>query len=809
MILSCRDKGGPRPARRARARRAPAPSPHAPSTPAFPLLLSGALCWILAPGLARAEQAAGTSATPATQPAKTTAGPAGAQPDYVTPTFHPGLQEAASGNQPVTFLADNVSYDRTNGIVSATGHVQAWQNDHYLAADRVTFDRNTGVAAAYGHVVMVEPDGEIIFGDYAEVAQGMRNGIVSGMRALLANGGKLAANGARRIEGKLNEMSRGVYSSCDVCALQPDRPPEWQLRANNMVQDLEHKRIEFSDAWLDIFGFPIAWMPYMSTTDPSVKRQSGFLPPSFGWGSDYLGAFFAQPYFWVLDDQSDVTITPEVSSLQGGEVQADYRRWFNNGRVEIDGAVGHDQGAFGGYVFANANFNYNDTWRYGVSVNLGTSVDYLRDYQNDNAYLGAVLASGAYIEGFGVGSYTKLDVGVWQGLVSSINQSTLPYVLPHYQYSYFSEPDWLGGRWSFDAQAFNVLRMQGSNDRRIAGDLEWDRPFAGLLGEQYLLTVEAAGTLYESNVFGGQPNYGTEANATTVHAQPQVSLLMHWPFVRGGGALGTQLIEPIVQLIAAPQSGNSLHDHLPNEDSLDYEFTDATLFSRNRFGGYDRYDGGMRANFALHGTWTFAGGQVLDGLVGASAIEHVDYNLYPQFQPWNGFNKGSHVSDVVGKLSFTPSKWVDFTTRARVDHASGDVRFFDAITSFGDPHLRFHVGYFYDSTNPYFLYLSDFFTPPFLLAPNNPNQINFFTPRNEVDAGLTAKWGRYSLIADARRNLENGTMDNVDGHVRYEDECTIFDMLFNRRYTSINGDHGDTTVLFTITLKTVGQFNVK
>jgi lipopolysaccharide assembly outer membrane protein LptD (OstA) len=45
----------------------------------------------------------------------------------------------ASANLPVTFLADRVSYDKTNSIVSATGHVQAWQNGHYLSADRVTF----------------------------------------------------------------------------------------------------------------------------------------------------------------------------------------------------------------------------------------------------------------------------------------------------------------------------------------------------------------------------------------------------------------------------------------------------------------------------------------------------------------------------------------------------------------------------------------------------------------------------------------------------------------------------------------------
>jgi LPS-assembly protein len=59
-------------------------------------------------------------------------------------------------NQPVAFTADNFEYDRDTGIVTASGHVEAWQNDHVLRADKITFDRNTNVAAASGNVVLVE-----------------------------------------------------------------------------------------------------------------------------------------------------------------------------------------------------------------------------------------------------------------------------------------------------------------------------------------------------------------------------------------------------------------------------------------------------------------------------------------------------------------------------------------------------------------------------------------------------------------------------------------------------------------------------
>ena len=90
----------------------------------------------------------------------------------------------------------SVEYDRENSLVIAEGHVEAWQDDHVLRADKVTFDRNTGVAAAKGNVVLLEPDGQVMFADYAELTQDMKNGVLRDMRAMLA--AERQAGGQRR-----------------------------------------------------------------------------------------------------------------------------------------------------------------------------------------------------------------------------------------------------------------------------------------------------------------------------------------------------------------------------------------------------------------------------------------------------------------------------------------------------------------------------------------------------------------------------------------------------------------------------------
>ncbi len=191
-------------------------------------------------------------------------------------------QQPGRRDQPVTFTADPVEYDRENSLVIAQGHVEAWQNDHVLRADHITFDRNTGVAAAKGNVVLLEPDGQVLFADYAELTQDMKNGVMRDMRAILAQNGRLAANGARRTDGEINDLSRVVYSTCDLCAKDPTRAPLWQIRALSATQDLEHKKIEYQDAVMEMYGIPVGYMPYFWHADPSVKRASGLLIPSFG-----------------------------------------------------------------------------------------------------------------------------------------------------------------------------------------------------------------------------------------------------------------------------------------------------------------------------------------------------------------------------------------------------------------------------------------------------------------------------------------------------------------------------------------------
>jgi LPS-assembly protein len=266
-----------------------------------------------------------------------------------------------------------------------------------------------------------------------------------------------------------------------------------------------------------------------------------------------------------------------------------------------------------------------------------------------------------------------------------------------------------------------------------------------------------------------------------------------WPFARYSGAWGTQLIEPIAQVVIAPQSGDSQLRRIPNEDSLDFEFTDANLFGFNRFTGIDRLDGGVRANVGLHGAW-YLGGTTFDGLVGQSYRTTKD-ELFPEAS-------GLHdqVSDIVARGTFAPTKWLDLTYRTRLDKNTLATHFADAVASVGVDRFRVSGGYIYTNFDPYSYY--DQPAPP-------PAGNTYYFPRNEATLGVSTKWGNYRVVANARRDLQTNQMVMVGGDAIYEDECFIFDLKFYRRYTSINGDNGSTALLFLMTFKTIGQFGYR
>lgn len=699
----------------------------------------------------------------------------------------PGVQ---TSNAPVTFLADMVGYDKTDNIVTAQGHVRAWQNGQTLYADKIILDRTTDVVTAMGHVILSEPGGETVYANSAVLSKGMKNAVMQGVAARLAQNGRMIANGGRRYNGTIEQLSKIVYSTCNLCKSDPTRPPLWQIRATSATRDLQHKRIEYSNAVMQIHGFPVFYLPYMSQPDPSVKRQTGLLIPSLG-SSSRLGFFTAVPIYIVIDSSSDLTLTPVIAVKTGPILDAKYRKVFNFGALDIDVSGGNDNKNFGNAIFSDGTFDLNQDWRAGFTYDHASNPNYLNDFRilpNQ-----AFLSSDLYLEGFGQGSYAKVEADTYQGLVSSITQSTLPIVLPYGQYHFVSDPDSLGGRFDLNADAFNVERNLGTNTRRASFTGGYQLPFNGPLGQLWQARVELITASYDANKLGEQPNYSSYDSTSTSRAEPFGALFMHWPFIRPS-SFGSQIIEPEFQFVTAPNIGIRQNNRIPNEDSLDLEYSDANLFDLNRYPGIDRMEGGSRVDYAMHAAWYLPAGALLDGIVGQSYRFHKDDDYLPE----SGLN--GNISDIVGRVTLAPKPWLNLTYRTRLSHTDLDARMIDATASFGTHLLSFTGGYLYANTNPYVLYQQ-----PFQLDIPSSLPAAYYTQRKEFTGNAATNLGAWSLAAGTERNLATGKFDSASFSGGWQNECAAISLIYDERFTSFNLDNGNTTVLLQITFKTLGN----
>ena len=792
--------------------------------------------WAVAPAAAQAIRQGDFNGTgvilPGNQgPGGVPTGPAGSTPAPTPAPVAPGFNPLRSGaapvdrNAPVTFTANEVEYDQNENRVTATGAVEAWQGERILRADRFTYDRDSGIATAEGNVQLLEPDGQVIFAERAVLQGGMRDTVIDGLRGLLAQNGRLAANGARRRTTEsgavVSDLSRVIYSSCDLCADNPEAPPLWQLRSRLATQDGEDKRIRFRDATVEFDGVPSFYTPYLSVPDPGTPRASGFLSPSFGQ-TRYLGGFAEFPYYWAIDEQSDLTVTPMVSTQAPPSLFANYRGRYNFGTMTVLSSIGQLTGkessqekGLGGHVFARGLFTIDENWQAGFNINRATSETYLRAYRQPGT---GVLSSTAYADGFwGYNGYARVSALAFQSLRAQDAVARIPFVLPNLYYERVMDRDSLGGTLSADVSGINVYREVGSKTRRAGTRVSYELPAYDNLGGQWTFRTQAdvvgynadnvaepltLANLSYANTLNGATTSGSAVNTNTVTGNIRTALDWRLPLVRSAGSLGQQLIEPRVQVVTGPNTGRQAK--VPNEDSLDLEFTDANLFSLNRFTGRDRLEGGTRVDAAMRAGWYFPSGGSIDGLVGRS-FRASDEAV---FDARSGLEKRS--SDWVGRVTVAPTSWLDTTVRTRLDGATLDRRMVDASAGFGlapvgFDNTRLTVGYLYE-------------LPSALRTDLVTNSAGLLTSTSryfrEVYAGVNTRIAtRWRATAFGRYDLETSRGVSYGASATYEDECFLLEGRFYRSLAENPATQrtypSGTTLILRIALKTVGDFSAR
>ena len=85
------------------------------------------------------------------------------------------------------------------------------------------------------------------------------------------------------------------------------------LTAKEIKHDKEKKIIYYKDAWLKLYDKPVFYFPKFFHPDPTVKRQSGFLMPTFERLLLVFGYIFSYSLLTrAIADNKDITLTTKI-----------------------------------------------------------------------------------------------------------------------------------------------------------------------------------------------------------------------------------------------------------------------------------------------------------------------------------------------------------------------------------------------------------------------------------------------------------------------------------------------------------------
>lgn len=709
-----------------------------------------------------------------------------------------GVLRPASGQElpdrsPVLLSADQVTYDQSLGVVVASGNVEIAQGDRVLLADTVTYNERTGTVTASGNVSLTEPTGDVMFASYVELTDDMREGVITNIRVLLSDRSRAAAAVGRRTGGNRTELDKAVFSPCELCEDDPTRPPLWQLKAVKVIHDQETKTIEYRDAWMEIYGVPVLYTPYLSHPDPTVKRKSGFLAPSFG-ASKELGFHTQIPYFWAISPDKDATIAPFFTGRQGLVLTGQYRQRVVDGEMRFDGSAtyadhSHVKGGrrvvekeFRGHIDAIGRFDINDHWRWGFDANRATDKTYLRLYDFSNE---RTLTSRLFAEGFHARNYASFRAFTFQGLRNSDNNDEQPIVAPLFDYNFVSEPTDYGGYYTLDLNGMVLSRIEGRDSRRLSLRGGWTLPYTAPAGDIYTLRATLQVDGYHVDDVDPASNDPNPTGPTTSGFEgrifPQLAFDWRYPFVRQHETFH-QIVEPMVGVVVGPNGGNP--GEIPNEDSRDLEFDDTNLFEPNRFTGIDRVDGGQRVNYGLR--WSLIGD---NGLYSSAFLgQSYAFSDNDAFQVGSGLE--DQLSDIVGRVELSPHRYVDVLYRFRFSSDDLKAQRNEVDLRIGPPVLNLDLTY--------------------ASLGEEQGLESEFGEREEIAATLSSRLTEnWSAYVRARRDLVDDSWLSYGGGIAYHDECIVVRTSLVRSFYDDEETDPETKFLLTVSFKYLGEVQAR
>ncbi|TGQ66680.1 MAG: LPS-assembly protein LptD [Mesorhizobium sp.] len=739
--------------------------------------------------------------------------------------------------------ADTLVYNNDNQTVTAVGGVQIDYGGNRLVAQRVEYNRNTKRMVASGNVEVVNSDGTKINSQHIDITDDFADGFVNALRVETIDKAYFAAESAERMGGVLTTFHNGVYTACEPCEDKPDKAPTWRVKARKIIWNGEKKTVRFENANFEFFGFPLAYLPAFEIADPTVKRKSGFLIPSISYNSN-LGYSVRVPYYFALSPTYDLTVTGSGYTRQGFLGEAEWRQRFNNGEYSlkiagiqqrkpdafidsagpnVDSGAAGDPNKFRGMMGTQGQFAINSRWNFGWDVLLQTDKDFSSTY-NIAKYNAGVHQSSVYLTGLDGRNYFDLRAMHFEVQENTLNSNIAaranqqPWVLPSLDYAYIPDASVAGGQLSLDVNS-RVLRRNSLDETfktpydsltpvqrvrgiegesgRLTAEAEWKRsfvtddglvltPLLALQGDVDYLNA-SSGSLAAVNEMATNLGQKDDMRSSFARYMATAGLEMRWPLLFSMASGSNHVFEPMAQVFLRPNEQYVGGLSVPNEDAQSMVFDATTLFERDKFSGYDRVEGGSRANVGLRYSGSYNNGWGTNALLGQSyqlggensfaAPDLVNVGAYSGLQ--------TSTSDYVGLFGINSPNGFAASVSGRFDEQSFEVRRAELKAAYSGLPVSLSAKYAFIQAQPLY---------------------GFTTDRHEVTLGVSTHLAEnWRVFGTGTYDLQQSLLVKDGVGFAYNDSCFTYLMTYSQS-RDLNTREVTQSIGFNLSFRTLGDF---
>ncbi|MCK9817596.1 LPS-assembly protein LptD [Pseudomonas sp. MAFF 302046] len=558
---------------------------------------------------------------------------------YIEP-IRPGMNDKTNKSDAPTFIGAKASrYQQEDQVATLAGDVVMRQGSMQVEADEASLYQAENRGELNGNV-RVRDNGALLVGDHADVQLDTGEAKVDNAEYVLHKSRiRGSALYAKRAENAIIRLKDGTYTSCEP------NSNAWQLKGNNITLNPATGFGTATNVTLRVKDIPVLYTPYIYFPIDD-RRQSGFLPPTIGTGSD-TGFTMVTPYYFNLAPNYDATVYPRYMSKRGLLMEGEFRYLTQSSEGQFGAAYLNDDDTERKKQTDYEKTRYMLNWQHkgGLDSRLMTEVDYTKisdpyyfqdlqseqigistsDYVNQQA--AATYRGDSYTARLNVQAYELASVSnitPYNRLPQLTLDGTLPYHPEGLEFTYNTElvrfeRDLLTGTYTDqdgdpeDRLDTNVAGLARANGDRlnlkpgVSLPLNWTygyvTPSVKYMYTQYNLDLDGQGKNDLVTNRSRASALGESFSSSQNRGLPIVSVDSGLYFDRDTQWFGTkyrQTLEPRLFYLYVPEEDQK---DIPVFDTGEYSFNYASLFRENRFSGSDRVGDENKLSLGLTNRW--------------------------------------------------------------------------------------------------------------------------------------------------------------------------------------------------------------